>query len=67
MENKYFITQTEHENTVFYGITLKSDSGEYRADEITTDRDSAQKLCSLLESGKVTEVTFYDIIQDFME
>lgn len=67
MKNNYFITETKYENVTFYGIVLESEGELHRADEITTDPHKAKELCNLMKHGEVTEVTFYDIIQDFME
>ena len=59
------ITKTIHNECSFYG--LKCDEKNIRIDDISSDIDAIEVLCSELEMGSVSIVNIMDIIEDFME
>ena len=63
---EFTVTKTNHDNAVFYGIDCKFENKTYSFIELTTDKTAIDNLRLNLENGKVSEITLYDIIDDFI-
>ena len=60
------LTKTNHGRITFYGVSCKLRDTTICFDDLSSDISAVKELCDRLERGEITEITLFDIIDDFM-
>ena len=60
------LTKSKRQQIEFYGITCNLKGVRLDFDTLSTDRQSVENLCRLMNRGAVSEITAGDIIEDFI-